>query len=89
MVGYVEIIVELACKAGGGGGDTVRVESCLVGFASTPANKGGDESVDNKDEKYDDDKGENKDKVRFASTPENKKRFGKRRNKYESENEEM
>ena len=39
MVGYVEIIVELACEAGGGGGDAVRVESCLVGFASTPDNK--------------------------------------------------
>ena len=35
MVRYVEIIVELACKAGGGGGDTVRVESRLVRFAST------------------------------------------------------
>ena len=37
VVGYVEIIVELARKAGGGGGDAVRVESSLVGFASTPA----------------------------------------------------
>ena len=36
MVGYVEIIVELACQARGGGGHTVRVESSLVGFASTP-----------------------------------------------------
>ena len=36
VVGYVEIIVELARKAGGGGGDAVRVESSLVGFASTP-----------------------------------------------------
>ena len=79
MVGYVEIIVELACKAGGGGGDTVRVESCLVGFASTPANKGGDESVDQKDEKHDDDNGENKDKVRFASTPGNKEIWEKKK----------
>lgn len=37
VVRYVEIIVELARKAGGGGGDAVRVESSLVGFASTPA----------------------------------------------------
>jgi len=37
MVRYVEIIVELACKAGGGGGDIVRVESRLVRFASTSA----------------------------------------------------
>ena len=36
MVGYVEIIVELACEAGGGGGDAIGVESSLVGFASTP-----------------------------------------------------
>jgi len=37
MVGYVEIIVELACEAGGGGGDAIRMESSLVGFTSTPA----------------------------------------------------
>ena len=60
-----------------------------MSFAATPANKGGDESVDNKDEKHDDDKGENKDKVRFASTPANKERFGKRRSKCERENDEM
>ena len=36
MVGYVEIIVELACEAGGGGGDAIGMESSLVGFASTP-----------------------------------------------------
>ena len=39
VVRYVEIIVELACKAGGGGGDTVRVESRLVRFASTPESR--------------------------------------------------
>ena len=39
MVGYVEIIVELACEAGGGGGDAIGVESSLVGFASTPGKR--------------------------------------------------
>ena len=37
MVGYVEIIVELACEARGGGGDAIGVESSLVRFASAPA----------------------------------------------------
>ena len=40
-----------------------------MGFASTPENKGGHESVDNKDDREHED---DKDKVGFASRPETK-----------------
>jgi len=54
MVGYVEIIVELACQARGGGGDTVRVESSLVRFASTPSpyEKDGDTGSEDDEAKH-------------------------------------